>query len=621
MNKRRGFGIWPLVLAVILLAVLLYDTMLLNRAGDYTYPQFLQDIQERADAIEEVIIVPNVEVPTGKVEVLWNDDSQSECYVTDVNEVQSLLKQTSVDRWFVTDAQRDSWLEKNGLLLGFGIIALVLFFSFISSQQGGSNSKMMNFGKSRAKMSDESAKETTFKKVAGLEEEKEELQEVVDFLKNPRRYTELGARIPKGVILVGPPGTGKTLLAKAVAGEAGVPFFSISGSDFVEMFVGVGASRVRDLFEEAKKHAPCIVFIDEIDAVARRRGTGMGGGHDEREQTLNQLLVEMDGFGVNQGIIVMAATNRPESLDPALLRPGRFDRKVGIGRPDVKGRREILDVHTKGKPLGDDVDLDQIAQTTAGFTGADLENLMNEAAILAAKARRAYIVQEDIQKAFVKVGIGAEKKSKVISEKEKRITAYHESGHAILFHLLPDVGPVYSVSIIPTGVGAAGYTMPLPEKDEMFYTKGRMLQDIMVSLGGRVAEELIFNDITTGASQDIKSATRTARAMVTQYGMSDAVGLINYGGDDDEVFIGRDLAHTKSYGESIATVIDQEVKRIVDECHEQARKIIRENRDVLERCAQLLLVKEKIGREEFEALFDETDQIVENMTADNSENC
>ncbi|WP_418475185.1 ATP-dependent zinc metalloprotease FtsH [Frisingicoccus sp.] len=621
MNKRRGFGIWPLVLAVILLAVLLYDTMLLNRAGDYTYPQFLQDIQERADAIEEVIIVPNVEVPTGKVEVLWNDDSQSECYVTDVNEVQSLLKQTSVDRWFVTDAQRDSWLEKNGLLLGFGIIALVLFFSFISSQQGGSNSKMMNFGKSRAKMSDESAKETTFKKVAGLEEEKEELQEVVDFLKNPRRYTELGARIPKGVILVGPPGTGKTLLAKAVAGEAGVPFFSISGSDFVEMFVGVGASRVRDLFEEAKKHAPCIVFIDEIDAVARRRGTGMGGGHDEREQTLNQLLVEMDGFGVNQGIIVMAATNRVDILDPAILRPGRFDRKVGIGRPDVKGRREILDVHTKGKPLGDDVDLDQIAQTTAGFTGADLENLMNEAAILAAKARRAYIVQEDIQKAFVKVGIGAEKKSKVISEKEKRITAYHESGHAILFHLLPDVGPVYSVSIIPTGVGAAGYTMPLPEKDEMFYTKGRMLQDIMVSLGGRVAEELIFNDITTGASQDIKSATRTARAMVTQYGMSDAVGLINYGGDDDEVFIGRDLAHTKSYGESIATVIDQEVKRIVDECHEQARKIIRENRDVLERCAQLLLVKEKIGREEFEALFDETDQIVENMTADNSENC
>lgn len=621
MNKRRGLGIWPLVLVIILLAVLLYDTMLLNRAGDYTYPQFLQDIQNRADAIEEVVIVPNGEVPTGKVEVLWNDDSQSECYVTDVNEVQSLLRETQVEHWFITDAKRDSWLEKNVLPLALGVVFLIFLFSFISGQQGGSNSKMMNFGKSRAKMSDESAKETTFKKVAGLEEEKEELQEVVDFLKNPRRYTELGARIPKGVILVGPPGTGKTLLAKAVAGEAGVPFFSISGSDFVEMFVGVGASRVRDLFEEAKKHAPCIVFIDEIDAVARRRGTGMGGGHDEREQTLNQLLVEMDGFGVNQGIIVMAATNRVDILDPAILRPGRFDRKVGIGRPDVKGRREILDVHTKGKPLGDDVDLDQIAQTTAGFTGADLENLMNEAAIIAAKSRRAYIVQADIQNAFVKVGIGAEKKSKVISEKEKRITAYHESGHAILFHLLPDVGPVYSVSIIPTGIGAAGYTMPLPEKDEMFYTKGRMLQDIIVSLGGRVAEELIFNDITTGASQDIKSATRTARAMVTQYGMSDAVGLINYDGDGDEVFIGRDLAHTKSYGEGIATVIDQEVKRIVDECHEQARKIIRENRDVLERCAELLLVKEKIGREEFEALFNSNQQNVEKTAADIPGNC
>ena len=621
MNKRRGLGIWPLVLVIILLAVLLYDTMLLNRAGDYTYPQFLQDIQNRADAIEEVVIVPNGEVPTGKVEVLWNDDSQSECYVTDVNEVQSLLRETQVEHWFITDAKRDSWLEKNVLPLALGVVFLIFLFSFISGQQGGSNSKMMNFGKSRAKMSDESAKETTFKKVAGLEEEKEELQEVVDFLKNPRRYTELGARIPKGVLLVGPPGTGKTLLAKAVAGEAGVPFFSISGSDFVEMFVGVGASRVRDLFEEAKKHAPCIVFIDEIDAVARRRGTGMGGGHDEREQTLNQLLVEMDGFGVNQGIIVMAATNRVDILDPAILRPGRFDRKVGIGRPDVKGRREILDVHTKGKPLGDDVDLDQIAQTTAGFTGADLENLMNEAAIIAAKSRRAYIVQADIQNAFVKVGIGAEKKSKVISEKEKRITAYHESGHAILFHLLPDVGPVYSVSIIPTGIGAAGYTMPLPEKDEMFYTKGRMLQDIIVSLGGRVAEELIFNDITTGASQDIKSATRTARAMVTQYGMSDAVGLINYDGDGDEVFIGRDLAHTKSYGEGIATVIDQEVKRIVDECHEQARKIIRENRDVLERCAELLLVKEKIGREEFEALFNSNQQNVEKTAADIPGNC
>ena len=604
MNRKRGLGIWPIVLLVVVLAVVFYGDLLLDTAGNYTYPQFLQDVENRSDDIERIAIIPNGEVPTGSVEIAWKDGGATRCYVTDVDEVKAILLEHDLDNWFVTDAKRDNWLEKNAAPLGLGIVFLVFLFSFINSQQGGSNSKMMNFGKSRAKMSDETAKETTFKKVAGLKEEKEELQEVVDFLKNPKRYTELGARIPKGVILVGPPGTGKTLLAKAVAGEAGVPFFSISGSDFVEMFVGVGASRVRDLFEDAKKHAPCIVFIDEIDAVARRRGTGMGGGHDEREQTLNQLLVEMDGFGVNQGIIVMAATNRVDILDPAILRPGRFDRKVGIGRPDVGGRREILEVHTKGKPLGDDVDLDQIAQTTAGFTGADLENLMNEAAIMAAKERRAYIVQSDIQRAFVKVGIGAEKKSRIISDKEKRITAYHEAGHAILFHVLPDVGPVYSVSIIPTGVGAAGYTMPLPEKDEMFYTKGRMIQDITVALGGRVAEELIFDDITTGAAQDIKSATRTARAMVTQYGMSDEVGLINYGGDDDEVFIGRDLAHTKSYGEGIATVIDQEVNRIVDECHEQARKIIDENRDVLEKCAQLLLEKEKIGREEFEALFE-----------------
>ena len=604
MNRKRGLGIWPIVLLVVVLAVVFYGDLLLDTAGNYTYPQFLQDVENRSDDIERIAIIPNGEVPTGSVEVAWKDGGATRCYVTDVDEVKAILLEYDLDNWFVTDAKRDNWLEKNAAPIALGVVFLVFLFSFLNSQQGGSNSKMMNFGKSRAKMSDETAKETTFKKVAGLKEEKEELQEVVDFLKNPKRYTELGARIPKGVILVGPPGTGKTLLAKAVAGEAGVPFFSISGSDFVEMFVGVGASRVRDLFEDAKKHAPCIVFIDEIDAVARRRGTGMGGGHDEREQTLNQLLVEMDGFGVNQGIIVMAATNRVDILDPAILRPGRFDRKVGIGRPDVGGRREILEVHTKGKPLGDDVDLDQIAQTTAGFTGADLENLMNEAAIMAAKERRAYIVQSDIQRAFVKVGIGAEKKSRIISDKEKRITAYHEAGHAILFHVLPDVGPVYSVSIIPTGVGAAGYTMPLPEKDEMFYTKGRMIQDITVALGGRVAEELIFDDITTGAAQDIKSATRTARAMVTQYGMSDEVGLINYGGDDDEVFIGRDLAHTKSYGEGIATVIDQEVKRIVDECHEQARKIINENRDVLEKCAQLLLEKEKIGREEFEALFE-----------------
>ena len=604
MERRKGIGFWVGILLCLVVAVVLSDGLLLERAGGYTYPEFIQDIHEKSDDMERVVIIPNSEVPTGAVEVEWKDGSKERCYVSDINEVRDMLVDQNMMNWMVTDAQRESWLDKNGGELVLAAVIFVVFLVFVNSQQSGANSKMANFGKSRARMSDPSSKTTTFKQVAGLEEEKEELQEVVDFLKNPGRYTDLGARIPKGVILVGPPGTGKTLLAKAVAGEAGVPFFSISGSDFVEMFVGVGASRVRDLFEDAKKHAPCIVFIDEIDAVARRRGTGMGGGHDEREQTLNQLLVEMDGFGVNQGIIVMAATNRVDILDPAILRPGRFDRKVGIGRPDVKGRREILDVHTKGKPLGDDVDLDQIAQTTAGFTGADLENLMNEAAIMAAKERRAYIIQSDIQRAFVKVGIGAEKRSRVISDKEKRITAYHEAGHAILFHLLPDVGPVYSVSIIPTGVGAAGYTMPLPEKDEMFYTKGRMLQDITVALGGRVAEELIFDDITTGASQDIKSATRTARAMVTQYGMSDAVGLINYDGDGDEVFIGRDLAHTKSYGENIASIIDQEVKRIVDECHMQARQIITDNRDVLERCANLLLEKEKIGREEFEALFD-----------------
>ena len=603
MDRKRGMGFWPFILVIIVISLLLSEDLLLDRADAYTYPQLIQDIEEKNESIEQIIIVPNSEVPTGTVRVQWEDGSTTQCHVTDVNEVKALLLEEEMDNWQITDTQRDTWLDKNGGSLLVAIVILVVFMIFVNSQNGGANAKMANFGKSRAKMSDESAKQTTFKKVAGLEEEKEELQEVVDFLRNPQRYTDLGARIPKGVLLVGPPGTGKTLLAKAVAGEAGVPFFSISGSDFVEMFGGVGASRVRDLFEDAKKHAPCIVFIDEIDAVARRRGTGMGGGHDEREQTLNQLLVEMDGFGVNQGIIVMAATNRVDILDPAILRPGRFDRKVGIGRPDVKGRREILDVHTKGKPLGDDVNLDQIAQTTAGFTGADLENLMNEAAIIAAKERRAYIIQADIQKAFVKVGIGAEKKSRVISDKEKRITAYHESGHAILFHLLPDVGPVYSVSIIPTGVGAAGYTMPLPEKDEMFYTKGRMLQDIIVSLGGRVAEELIFDDITTGASQDIKSATRTARAMVTKYGMSDAVGLVDYDGDGDEVFIGRDLAQTKSYSEGVAAIIDQEVKRIVDECHAEARRIINENRDVLEKCAQLLLEKEKIGQEEFEALF------------------
>ena len=606
MNKKRKLGFWPIVLFAILVMLVFSEDMLLMSAETYSYPQFVQDIKAKSDEMEQIIVIPNNEVPTGSIQILWIDGTKTQCNVTDVNAVVNQLEAEGVTQWQIADMQKESWLERHGGALTIAAVILVVFLAFAHSQNGGANAKMANFGKSRAKMSDEKAKDTTFKKVAGLEEEKEELQEIVDFLKNPQRYTDLGARIPKGVILVGPPGTGKTLLAKAVAGEAGVPFFSISGSDFVEMFVGVGASRVRDLFEDAKKNAPCIVFIDEIDAVARRRGTGMGGGHDEREQTLNQLLVEMDGFGVNQGIIVMAATNRVDILDPAILRPGRFDRKVGIGRPDIKGRREILNVHTKGKPLGDDVDLDQIAQTTAGFTGADLENLMNESAIMAARERRAYITQADIQKAFVKVGIGTEKKSRVISDKEKRITAYHEAGHAILFHVLPDVGPVYTVSIIPTGIGAAGYTMPLPEKDQMFYTKGRMLQDIMVSLGGRIAEDIIFGDITTGASQDIKHATRTARAMVTEYGMSDAIGMINYGGDGDEVFIGRDLAHTKSYSESVATVIDQEVKGIVDACYAEAKRIIMEHRDVLESCAQLLLEKEKITKEEFEALFDTT---------------
>lgn len=604
MSKHSGkIGLY-LLLIVALIAGYLYLNDQVSTQGSYTMGQLEKALEE--DKVTDAVIHQNREVPTGYVTANIVSDGQRTVYVTDVKEAEELLEKYDIDPT-IRNVPKDSSMIGTVLPVVLTGAILIFFFMMMNRQMsggGGSNAKMMNFGKSRARMSTPDDKKVTFKDVAGLQEEKEDLEEVVDFLKSPQKYTKVGARIPKGVILVGPPGTGKTLLAKAVAGEAGVPFFSISGSDFVEMFVGVGASRVRDLFEEGKRHAPCIIFIDEIDAVARQRGTGMGGGHDEREQTLNQLLVEMDGFGVNQGIIVMAATNRVDILDPAILRPGRFDRKVGIGRPDVGGRREILEVHTKGKPLGDDVDLDQIAQTTAGFTGADLENLMNEAAIMAAKERRAYIVQSDIQRAFVKVGIGAEKKSRIISDKEKRITAYHEAGHAILFHVLPDVGPVYSVSIIPTGVGAAGYTMPLPEKDEMFYTKGRMIQDITVALGGRVAEELIFDDITTGAAQDIKSATRTARAMVTQYGMSDEVGLINYGGDDDEVFIGRDLAHTKSYGEGIATVIDQEVKRIVDECHEQARKIIDENRDVLEKCAQLLLEKEKIGREEFEALFE-----------------
>ena len=618
-RKTRGVGfIFYIILIAIIFVVVFAIRQNGKNAVNYTYEGFINDLAD--GKVKDVTISQNQEIPTGKITVKLSDDSKKNAYVNDVEAVEAAImayNKTAKDDAAVTykqgDVQRDSVFLTT--ILPFIIVAAVIIFIFVfmnrqAAAGGGSNSKMMNFGKSRAKMMDPRAVKVTFKQVAGLSEEKEELEEIVDFLKNPKKYTDLGARIPKGVILVGPPGTGKTLLAKAVAGEAGVPFFSISGSDFVEMFVGVGASRVRDLFEEAKKNSPCIVFIDEIDAVARRRGTGMGGGHDEREQTLNQMLVEMDGFGVNAGIIVMAATNRVDILDPAILRPGRFDRKVVVGRPDVKGREEILNVHVKGKPIGDDVDLKTIAQTTAGFTGADLENLMNEAAILAAKKNEAYITRADIDKSFVKVGIGAEKKSKVISDKEKKITAYHEAGHAILFHVLPDVGPVHTISIIPTGTGAAGYTMPLPEKDEMFNTKGKMLQEIVVGLGGRVAEELIFDDVTTGASQDIKQATALARAMVTKYGFSDKVGLVNYGSDEDEVFIGRDLAHTRSYGENVATVIDEEVKGIIDECYAKARKIINDNRDVLDACAKLLLDKEKVTREEFEALFDKPEILI-----------
>ena len=605
-NKRsgfRGFGVYLiLVLAVIAIWYWLDGN---NVTNTYTRQQFETALAE--GKVTQVNVVPNREVPTGSVNITFSDSSTQVMLVSDVAEIEQYMRDAGFKTYTVQNPPEESWLLT---LLPYLIIfaAMFIFFMIMTNQaaaNSGGGSKMMNFGKSRARrMSDDPAKRVKFSDVAGLQEEKEELEEIVDFLRAPKKYTQLGARIPKGVLLVGPPGTGKTLLAKAIAGEAGVPFFSISGSDFVEMFVGVGASRVRDLFEEAKKNAPCIIFIDEIDAVARRRGTGMGGGHDEREQTLNQMLVEMDGFGVNEGIIVMAATNRVDILDPAIMRPGRFDRKVVVGRPDVRGREEILGVHAKNKPLGDDVDLKQIAQTTAGFTGADLENLLNEAAIIAAKENRAYIKQDDIKKSFVKVGIGAEKKSRVISDKEKRITAFHESGHAILFHLLPDVGPVYSVSIIPTGSGAAGYTMPLPEKDEMFNTKGKMLQDIVVSLGGRVAEELVFDDITTGASQDIKRATQMAKAMVTKYGMSDNIGLICYDNDDDEVFIGRDLAHTRGYSEGVASAIDQEIKRIIDECYAKAKQMIMDHRDVLDACANLLLEKEKISQKEFEALFD-----------------
>ena len=612
MNKQARSWI-PSILLLIVLFVggYWFMTRQFTINNSYSQQDFYESVQN--NEVESVYIHPNKEYPTGRVSVDLTNGNSVQFYALDVKEIQDFLGDYSEIALEVGDVPGDNIFLSS--VLPIILVAGMAFFliSMMSRQMsggggGGTNAKMMNFGKSRAKMTVNEENKVTFKDVAGLEEEKEDLEEVVDFLKNPQKYTKVGARIPKGVILVGPPGTGKTLLAKAVAGEAGVPFFSISGSDFVEMFVGVGTSRVRDLFEEGKKNAPCIIFIDEIDAVARKRGTGMGGGHDEREQTLNQLLVEMDGFGVNEGIIVMAATNRVDILDPAILRPGRFDRKVGVGRPDIKGREEILKVHVRKKPLGEDVDLHEIARTTAGFTGADLENLMNEAAILTAKDGRYYLTQKDIRQAFVKVGIGAEKKSKVISEKEKKITAYHEAGHAILFHLLPNMGPVHTISIIPTGLGAAGYTMPLTEADEMFNSKNKMLENIVVDLGGRVAEELIFKDVTTGASQDIKQATQLARAMVTQYGMSDKVGLINYGSDEDEVFIGRDLAHTRNYGEQTAAVIDSEVKRIIDEAYSQAKELIGSHIDVLHKCVELLLEKEKIGREEFEALFSENEE-------------
>ena len=600
MKQQSGFrGSWRLFPPLLIVLALAF--MPGRKQNELSYQQFKQ-VLENGD-VGSLVIYQNEQTPTGEVRLSNRAGEVYVTYVSDVNQVQQMLQNADIDYSMNDVPQTSYWMSIIlPVVISVGaVILMMVIMNMRAGAGGGTNAKMMNFGKSRARMTNTS--NVTFKNVAGLQEEKEDLEEMVDFLRNPQKYTSVGARIPKGVILVGPPGTGKTLLAKAVAGEAGVPFFSISGSDFVEMFVGVGASRVRDLFEDAKKAAPCIVFIDEIDAVARRRGTGMGGGHDEREQTLNQLLVEMDGFGVNEGIIVMAATNRVDILDPAILRPGRFDRKVAVGRPDVKGRVEILQVHSKEKPLGEDVDLARVAKTTSGFTGADLENLMNEAAILAAKENRSFIRQSDIDRAFVKVGIGAEKKSRVISEKEKKITAYHESGHAILFHVLPDVGPVHTVSIIPTGVGAAGYTMPLPGEDEMFNTKGKMLQDIMVSLGGRIAEEIIFGDVTTGASQDIKHASKIARAMVTQYGMSEKVGMIDYGSDDDEVFIGRDFGHVRAYSDEVTASIDAEVKRIIDECYAKAKNVILEHRDVLESCTALLIEKEKIGQEEFEALF------------------
>ena len=599
-KSAKGINIYFVIIAILLLVTVWVSTIQ-DRSDQYTKGELISQLEE--GQVIAVEIQPNAQVPTGTLTITLKDNTIRTLHVSDVVGIEDLLAQYNIDP-MVEDVPQENWFLTYMLPILLVVIFCVFLFVMFNAQNANNSGggKMMNFGKSRARLS--TGGDITLKDVAGLEEEKEDLEEIVDFLKDPGKYTKVGARIPKGVLLEGAPGTGKTLLAKAIAGEAKVPFFSISGSDFVEMFVGVGASRVRDLFADAKKNSPCIVFIDEIDAVARRRGTGMGGGHDEREQTLNQLLVEMDGFGTNEGIIVMAATNRVDILDPAILRPGRFDRKITVSPPDVKGREEILNVHAKNKPLSDDVDLKQIAQTTAGFTGADLENLLNESAIHAAKENRAFIVQDDIKKSFIKVGIGAEKRSRIISDKEKKITAYHEAGHAILFHVLPDVGPVYTVSIIPTGLGAAGYTMPLPERDEMFNTKGRMLQDIMVSLGGRIAEEIIFDDITTGASSDIKKATKEARSMVTRYGFSENIGVINYDEEDNEVFIGRDLAHTRSHSETVAGEIDVEVKRIIDECYAKAKDIIMQHEDVLHSCAKLLLEKEKINRQEFEALFD-----------------
>ena len=604
MPQRKSSGIGTYFIFLMILFLILFGiSRIADKAQDYSRERLISDLE--SGKVTQAVITPNSETPTGSVMVSLKDGTVRKLYVTNIQEAEALIRQYNIAPE-ISDVKRESWVVTRLLplliVLVVGIFLFMIFFGQGNEQVNASNNKMLNFGKSRARMTKDD-KKVTFQDVAGMKEEKEELEEIVDFLKNPEKYTKLGARIPKGVLLEGPPGTGKTLLAKAVAGEAGVPFFSISGSDFVEMFVGVGAARVRDMFAEAKKNCPCIVFIDEIDAVARRRGTGLGGGHDEREQTLNQLLVEMDGFGENEGIIIMAATNRVDILDPAILRPGRFDRKVAVTVPDVGGREEILKVHSRNKHLGDDVNLTQIAQTTAGFSGADLENLLNEAAIGAAKQDKAFISQADVNKAFIKVGIGTEKHSRIVSDKEKKITAYHEAGHAILFHLLPDVGPVYTVSIVPTGQGAAGYTMPLPEKDEMFMTKGKMLQEIMVSLGGRIAEEIIFGDVTTGASSDIKKATQVARRMVTRYGMSDNIGVISYDNDDDEVFIGRDLAHTKSVSEAITAQIDKEVKDIIDDCYAKAKEMILSHEYVLHGCAKLLLEKEKIGREEFEALF------------------